>query len=105
MSVIVTLRLEGDPQKLEEMAAADPGRMSGIAERAKGHGVVAHRFYGSDGQILVVDEWPDEASFQAFWEETGDQIAPLMQGVGATGEPEVTFWRKLDSRDEVGWGA
>jgi hypothetical protein len=105
MSVIVTLRLDGDPKKLEELAAADPGRMQAISERAKGHGVIAHRFYGTDGQLLVIDEWPDAESFQAFWAETGSEIAPLVESVGATSEPEVMFWSKLDSRDEVGWGA
>jgi hypothetical protein len=29
----------------------------------------------------------------------------MMGEVGVTAEPEVTFWRKLDTHDEVGWGA
>lgn len=69
MSVIMTLRVKGDPEKLESIAAKDPDRIHGIADKAKEHGVIAHRFYGSDdGQIMVVDEWPDPRSFQAFFE-------------------------------------
>jgi hypothetical protein len=29
----------------------------------------------------------------------------MMRDVGVTGEPEITFWRKLDTHDEVGWEA
>jgi hypothetical protein len=106
MSVIVTLRMKGDPKRLEEIAAESPDRVGGIAERAKEHGVIGHRFYGSnDGQIMVIDEWPDEQSFQTFFEEQAPQIQPLMQDSGVEGEPELTFWHKLESHDEVGWGA
>jgi hypothetical protein len=52
--------------------------LSAIAERAKSYGVIAHRFYGTDGQIMVVDEWPDAASFQAFFEAEQEAIGPMM---------------------------
>jgi quinol monooxygenase YgiN len=104
MSVIMTLRIKGDPKKLEERAASDPGAMQAIADEAKKAGVIAHRFYGSDdGQIMVVDEWPDRQSFQRFFEANRAQIEPMMAEVGATSEPEILFWRKLESHDEVGW--
>ena len=41
---------------------------------------------------------------QAF-EEMRPEIGLLMREVGATSEREVTFWRKLDTQHEVGWGA
>ena len=102
MSVIMTLRVSGDPDKLERLAAENPGTISGIAERAKGHGLIAHRFYGSEGQIMVVDEWPDAASFQAFFAAEEATIGPMMEQV-ATSEPEITFWHKLETGDDVGW--
>jgi heme-degrading monooxygenase HmoA len=106
MSVIMTLRAEGDVKKLEERAAADPDAMRGIAEHAKKHGLIAHRFYGTDdGKIMVVDEWPSAEDFQSFWDHDGPEIQRMMGEVGVTAEPEVTFWRKLDTHDEVGWGA
>ena len=104
MSVILTFRVQGDPQKLESMAGENPDRMRGIADRAKEHGLIAHRFYGSDdGQIMVVDEWPDPQSFQTFFEQERGEIEPLMQQVGVSSEPEITFWRRLETHDEVGW--
>ena len=104
MSVIVTLRFTGDAAKLEEFAAANDGHMQGIIEAAKGHGLIAHRFYGSDDdKLLVVDEWPDPESFQAFFAEQQPQIEPIMRAAGVTSEPEVVFWRKLETDDDYGW--
>ncbi len=106
MSVIMTMWVQGDPKKLEEYAASDSSGMQSILEAAKQHGVIAHRFYGSDdGQILVVDEWPDEQSFRSFFEENEARIGPMMRAAGATSEPQSRFWHKLDTHDEYGWGA
>ena len=102
MSVIMTLRASGDPARMEQLAAEMGDDLRAIAERAKEHGLLAHRFYGSDGQIMVIDEWPDAASFQAFYEAEQASIGPMMAQV-ATGEPEITFWRKLETGDDVGW--
>jgi len=83
MSIIMTLRAKGDPSKMEQAAASDPDRMRSILDQAKEHGVIAHRFYGSeDGQIMVVDEWPDAQSFQSFFEQEQSRIQPLMQEAG-----------------------
>jgi hypothetical protein len=103
MSVIMTLWMRGDPEKLEDYAQANEDRMRTITERAKENGLIAHRFYGSEGQILVVDEWPDEGSFQRFFESMQDEIGPIMQAAAVEEEPAPTFWRKLDTGDDVGW--
>ncbi len=106
MSVIVTLRVKGDVAELERRAAANPGEMESIVEIARQHGAIAHRFYGADdGRLMVLDEWPDAESFQRFFAATQAQIGPLMEAVGVTMEPEVVFWRELDTRDKFGWGA
>jgi len=102
VSVIMTMRVSGDPDKLEQLAAENADAIRGITERAQAAGVMAHRFYGSEGQIMVVDEWPDPASFQAFFEAEQEAIRPIMAEV-ATSEPEITFWRKLETGDDVGW--
>jgi heme-degrading monooxygenase HmoA len=102
VSVIMTLRAAGDPDKLEQLAAERGDMLRDIAERGRAAGAIAHRFYGSDGQIMVVDEWPDAESFQRFFESEQENIGPLMAQV-ATGEPEITFWRKLETGDYVGW--
>jgi quinol monooxygenase YgiN len=102
VSVIMTLRVPGDPDKLERLAGENQDMIRGISQRAKEHGLIAHRFYGSEGQIMVVDEWPDPESFHRFFESEQEAIGPMMEQV-ATSEPEITFWRKLETGDEVGW--
>jgi hypothetical protein len=106
MSVIVTLRLDGDPAKLEEFAAANPDKMAGIVEAAKKHGLVAHRFVGAleGNHIMVADEWPDVESFQAFFAEAESEIGPMMGAAGVTNEPHPEFWRTLETNDKYGWG-
>lgn len=99
MSVLMTLRVTGDPKGIE---ATSPEELKSILDRAHGHGVIKHRFYGSDNEILVVDEWPDEASFRAFFDEAGGQIKGLMDSAGVTSEPSIDFWRALDVDDAVG---
>ena len=97
---------KGDPKELERRAGENPQRMQEILDKAKEHGLIAHRFYGGqNGEIMVIDEWPDPESFQAFFGEMREQIEPMMREVGATAEPEVTFWQKLETHDDYGWGA
>ena len=104
MSVIMTMWIQGDPAKLEEVAQANPDRIRGIAGRAQENGLIAHRFYGTDdGQIMVIDEWPDPQSFQAFFDDQQAEIQQMMGEVGVTAEPQVRFWRKLETGDDVGW--
>jgi quinol monooxygenase YgiN len=104
MSVIMTLRVPGDPKAIERIAQEDPEKLQRIIALAKSHGVIAHRFYGSENQVLVIDEWPDAESFQRFFAEAEAEVAPMMQAA-ATGEPEITFWTKLETGDDVGWDA
>lgn len=103
MSVIMTLWGRGDPEKLEQYAAEHKDDMQAILDRAKEHGLIAHRFYGTDGQIMVVDEWPDAESFQRFFDSVQDEVAPIMAAAGAQEDPGINFWRKLETHDAYGW--
>ncbi|HKD94370.1 MAG TPA: hypothetical protein VKB43_06630 [Gaiellaceae bacterium] len=102
MSVIMTLRFTGDPSKLEQIAQENPDLIRGISQRAQERGVIGHRFYASGDQIMVVDEWPNPESFQEFFAAEEANIGPMMEQV-ATSEPEITFWNKLETGDDVGW--
>ncbi len=106
MSVFMTMVLEGDAAAVERYAAENPDQMKGISEHAVEHGMIAHRFYGSgDGQIMVVDEWPDAESFLSFFGHVEAEIGAMMAAVGITGRPEPKFWRQLETNDAYGWGA
>ena len=105
MSVIMTMRVSGDPARFEETVAAQGEAIGRIMDVAKRNGLIAHRWYGSDGECMAVDEWPDQESFQAFMEQAQPDIGPVMEAAGVTSQPSVTFWRTLDTGDAVGWGA
>ena len=42
-------------------------------------------------------------ALQRFFQEQGERIQPLMQDAGFTSEPEITFWTKLETGDDIGW--
>lgn len=105
MSVIMTGWVKGDPEKLEQWAADNQETMQQVLASAKEHGLIAHRFYGSEGQIMVIDEWPDSGSFERFFQANQAQIGPMFEAAGAQDEPGFNFWRTLDTHDAHGWDA
>jgi len=107
MSVIMTLLVNGDAKALERFTSENKEKTRAILEQAKGHGLIAHRFYGADdgGGMMVVDEWPDKQSFEEFFREQESVIMPMMAAAHVTGRPEPTFWEELATGDAVGWGA
>jgi heme-degrading monooxygenase HmoA len=100
MAILVTLKVPADSDKLVHYSKENPDLFPNIVERAKTHGLISHKFYASGGDVLVVDEWPDEDSFQAFF-AASPEIQDVMAAAGASAPPEITFWTKLDTGDEV----
>ncbi|GAA2750605.1 MULTISPECIES: hypothetical protein [Kitasatospora] len=107
MSVIMSLEAAGDPKALEQYATGNTEKMQRILEAAKRHGLIAHRFYGSDdgNSVLVLDEWPDRQSFESFFKEQESEIQPLFEAARVTAKIEPTLWRELSTHDAYGWGA
>ena len=107
MSVIMTFDVTGDPKKMEQFASENKEKMQAVLEAAKGHGLIAHRFYGSDdgGRLMVLDEWPDRQSFETFFREQQAEIGPMMEAAGVTSQPEPACWNELATHDSFGWGA
>jgi len=102
MSIFMTLRVQGDGARLEQAAEADSTTLQAIVRTAREHGVISHRFYATATEVLVIDEWPNQRAFEAFFQEEGERIKRVMDSAGVTTAPEITFWRKLDTRDDVG---
>ena len=98
MSVFVILHVPGNPDTLEQYANANAEMMRRIAAEGKAAGATRHAFAGGDGEILVIDEWPNAETFQRFF-ESQTEIPRLMQEGGAQGAPEISFYRKLDTPD------
>ncbi|MFD0274093.1 hypothetical protein ACFVHB_09285 [Kitasatospora sp. NPDC127111] len=107
MSVILTLQVAGDATALEQYARQHAKTFHGVLEAAKAHGLIAHRFYGSEdgGSVLVLDEWPDRESFESFFQEQASEIRPMFEAAGVTEQIEPKIWRELGTDDAYGWGA
>ncbi|MQS16336.1 hypothetical protein F7Q99_30030 [Streptomyces kaniharaensis] len=107
MSVILTLEVAGDPKAVEQYAQDNTKTFQDVLAAAKRHGLIAHRFYGSDdgSSLLVLDEWPDRQSFESFFREQESEIRPMFEAAGVTAQIEPKFWRELSTHDAYGWGA
>jgi len=107
MSVIMRLQVVGDPKAVEQFASDNTEKARSILEAAKRHGLIAHRFYGSEdgGSVMVLDEWPDRQSFESFFQEQASEIQPMFEAAGVRAQIEPTFWRELTTHDAYGWGA
>ncbi|MEU4163618.1 hypothetical protein [Actinoplanes sp. NPDC026670] len=96
MSVMMILKLKADPDALERFANANPELMARVEKAGRELGNVRHSFAAGDGEVVVVDEWPDEAAFHTFFASQPD-VGQIMHAAGAEGTPEITFYRKLDT--------
>lgn len=99
MSVLMTLRVSGDPKAVE---AFDTERLRAIRDTAKTFGAQRHRFYTNGSELLVVDEWPDSESFQKFFDST-PEIGEMMAAAGVTAQPTIEFWDRMDVDDALNW--
>jgi hypothetical protein len=99
MSVLVIGRMTVDPANVEKIWVDRKADFQGVAERAKAAGAVHHRWAFGDGFVMIVDEWPDAASFQKFF-DTETVIPQLMQAGGVQGAPEFTIVEAKDAPDQ-----
>lgn len=100
MPVLMTLRVKASGKKLEAYVKDNPGVLQTISTRAKENGLISHKFWATDDEILVVDQWPDPESFQRFF-DASPEIGETMEAAGAAGPPEVVFWQELATGDDV----
>ncbi len=101
MSVIMSLRVPIDPDRFEQVVREAPERLEAIIAKARQAGAIHHQFCAGDGEVIVVDEWPDEASFRAFFEESAADIVPMFAEAGMEARPEPEIWRVLDTPDRI----
>ena len=99
MSVFMILRVPADPSTFEQYANSNGETLLRVAADGKAAGATRHAFAAGDGEVLVIDEWPDAAAFQRFFDSQPD-IPKIMQEAGAKGAPEISIYRKLDTPDE-----
>jgi hypothetical protein len=99
MSVIVIGRMTVDPANVEKLWADRKADFESIAAAAKDAGAIHHRWGFGDGEVTIIDEWPDAASFQAFFESQA-LIGDLMQAAGVQGPPQFDIYESKEAPDQ-----
>jgi heme-degrading monooxygenase HmoA len=99
MSVYMSLRVKVDPARWEQVARENEDKLKQVVERSKEAGAIHHTFAAGDGEVVVMDEWDSEESFQRFFQSDPD-IPQLMQQAGVSSEPEVSFYRPMRLGDD-----
>jgi len=86
MSVIVIGHMTVEPGRVEKLWDERKADFETIAREARAAGALRHEWgFGSD-YVVIIDEWPDAASFQSFF-DSQPLIAQLMQEAGVKGPP------------------
>lgn len=100
MSVIVTLKFQGDVAKFRQAMVDHGEQFAKMAAEARGSGGgIHHRFGVGDGFVLVVDEWETAEDFQKFF--ANPDLQALVAASGAAPQPpEVTVAEAISSPDE-----
>ena len=77
MSVIVIGHMTVDPANVEALWRDRRADFEAVAAAAKQVGAIHHQWAFGDNEVVIIDEWPDAASFEQFF---GSQqtIAELM---------------------------
>jgi hypothetical protein len=102
-SYMITTKFPSVMAGTAEAAAHDQHaeRTKRISAEAAQQGCMAHMFTeDTDGGTLVVDLWPDEATYRRFF-ESQLEIGKMVQEIGGNPDqaPEVTAYRVLDTPD------
>jgi heme-degrading monooxygenase HmoA len=92
------VRVPVAPAALERYASENAEQLNRIAEDGRSKGAIHHHFLAGDGEVVVIDEWKSAEAFQGFFDAQED-IPQVMQAIGATGGPEVTFFEPIDTPD------
>ena len=99
MSVVITLKFQGDVAKFRQALTDHGEQFAQMAEEAKASGGgIHHRFAVGDGFVLVVDEWETVEHFQRFFANPNLQALVAMSGA-APEPPEITIAEAISSPD------
>ena len=102
MSVMIVTKFDAPASALEEMVTGrHKETVLQLREAAVVAGAIRHVFAeDTDGKLMVVDEWPSEEAFQAFFANQ-PAIRQLSADAGVTSPPTTTTYRIIDSPDRL----
>jgi heme-degrading monooxygenase HmoA len=96
--MILRARVDGDPRELRQRYTSDP-EVAALIQGGNPEGLLRHRTFATDSEIIVVDEWERPDQFQAWINKP--ELQQVMGRLGI-GQPEVTFAEQLVMGEETG---
>lgn len=105
MSVYTAMKVTADPATFEKAAAEHSDVIDRIMAAARSNGIIGHRWFRGENEVMAVDEWPTAESFHAFMAAAEPEIGPFMAAAGVTLPPDVTVWGQVAIDDAFGWDA
>jgi heme-degrading monooxygenase HmoA len=99
VSVYMSLRVKADADQLEKYARDHADTMRDIGEDAKQQGCIHHTFAAENGDVVVMDEWESREAFEKFF-NGNEKVERIFSDMGVQSEPEVHFYRPLDTGDQ-----
>ena len=94
MSVIVIGHMTVEPANVEKLWFDRKADFEAVREAARAAGALRHQWAFGEGQVVIIDIWPDAGSFQKFF-DGNPKFAKLMQAGGVQGPPTIEV---LDAR-------
>jgi hypothetical protein len=99
MSMLVTVKFQGDTAKFRQALTERGDEFVQIANRAKAAGAIHHRFGIGDGSVVVTDEWESAEQFQRFFANPDLQAFIATTGA-AQAPPEITVAEAVATPDQ-----
>lgn len=99
MSVLVSIKFQGDTAKFRQALADRGGEFAKFTDSARASGGIHHRFGVGDGFVLVEDEWESARHFEQFFADPG--LRAFIGSIGADPvPPEVNIAESVSSPDQ-----
>jgi quinol monooxygenase YgiN len=100
MSVLITVKVNGDTAKFRDAVVARADEFAAIGEKGRASGAIHHRFGIGDGFVVVSDEWESVEAFQVFFTDPAMQEFVRAVGGDTSAPPEIIVAEALRSADE-----
>ncbi len=91
MSIIVTVRIATTLEAVARAEEQHPGLYERVIELAYAHGMISHRRVYREGEIMDIDEWPNEEARMAFRAEAGPLVEQIRAARGSAPSTAETW--------------
>jgi quinol monooxygenase YgiN len=101
MSVIVMARLRKTSTEIEHSNRNNPELWRSVEETARGRGCLDHKLLAAANETMLVEEWDDTGTFEAFFDHT-ETYRKAIDDAGFRGFPDdIQLWRCVSDENSV----